>query len=913
MDANGQRFWLLGDAGDWPGRNHVRWDEACGALCLASERSLPAPVDPAASHAAANTALERVPRSVDGLGCVARWDALAGAAVVRSGLPDEAVLLMLPSVPSDLAIGHDGILYLAVDGGVRLHDLRGRWEDVTVSAAGFSAWRLAADPAGGVWALERASGRLAHVRGRPLPLGGPVGFSGTTFRPDPENCCPPRIEPMPVPQWPADERPLALACDPQGRPWLLAWSGGDGVARLRAWDVAAQCLDRGHELQGARYAYALAFADARRVVVRIPFRNDAPAFDLPRQEDADVAGIAPCGDVYPLATAHEEAPFAHRIDGPPQYPVAVADGVRGVEPLHRLSWNQLARHGEARNFDGAQLRLLDSGDPQTVWHRLHAEARLPARTGFVAWCAATDEAQPPAADDPDAWSPHVFGDVAFDEPHAARAVWEHAPSELPHHPGLGRWPREPGRAGLFSVLLQDPRRRVRRVQGRYLWLRVELSGDGRNGPEIAALRAWSSRFSYRDRYLPRLYREDQHGAPAALPGQRVLELSVRHLAALDAGGAPPPSLLEPLRAGGVDAGGTALIRVEEDGHRWQLQDGGRGWRLRREANTIAVYRAQATPADFLERLLCNFEGVLTPLEDRIAQAHLLTDPAVVPEPQLDWLGAWVGIAFDPALPAPRRRDWLAAAPRLARLHGTLPGLQLALDIATGGGVSGGEIVVVEEFRLRRLMATLLGVDLAEADDPLLPGLIVSGNSVVGDTLVLGDAERAELYALFRGDVASAAENLAVAAFDERFAHRAAVLVHGVADGIDFGLLERIVELEAPAHVQVRIEAASWPFLVGVASLVGVDTWLAAPKSPRPARVQVSSLGNGDFVLGPVALDPRLAGAAAPAPQDLAPIADAGPDLAVAAGESFELDGSGSSAAPGRRLTRYVWRQLEPDR
>ncbi|HVE82521.1 MAG TPA: phage tail protein, partial [Myxococcales bacterium] len=328
----------------------------------------------------------------------------------------------------------------------------------------------------------------------------------------------------------------------------------------------------------------------------------------------------------------------------------------------------------------------------------------------------------------------------------------------------------------------------RALTGRYLWVRVELFGDGRRTPEIAALRAYASRFSYAENYLPSLYREQLFGADADEAGP-------------------------------------------------------------------------ATSADFLERFLGIVEGVLTPIEDRIASAHVVTDARRVPDESLEWLASWVGLSFDPLIPAGRRRAMLAAAPRLARRRGTLGGLQLALDVVTSGLVERGAVVVVEDFRLRRTFATILGADLSDADDPLLPGLTQSGNSYVGDTLFLGDAAQKELLALFGEEVEkSKADEAAVDRFLAKLAHRVTVLVHREAANPELiGLLRKVAELEAPAHAVVSVSTATKPLLVGLASLVGGDTFIGPPPELQPVRLNKSVLGLQDVIERPPSLDPRLEG------------------------------------------------------
>jgi phage tail-like protein len=794
MDANGLRFWMLADKDQWTlvapegQRPGAQYDKERRALRLASRRLLEGLSDSNADKAGAEAKLELIPQAIDSFGTRAFLDDATGKVMATGALPGEVTIYTPPvgEAITDLATGYDGVLYIAVAGRVVMQDLRDRWDAVTVEAQDFEAWRLAADPGGGVWVLDRVNKKVARAQGSPRHRRPFALYSTDTFRPCEENPDPPRLTVVKSQlDWP-DARLVAIACSPKGRVALLGWSALEDESSLCLLDADNE-LSPPMSLAGAHYPYSLAWLSDDRVAVLLNnLAGEAVAY--PVGEYAQM--LEPAGDLYPLRD-HTGEPFLNGVSLPPHYPARSLDPktnkqVWASSPLHRLSLPSFAGSGMAANS-----RSLDSGSTQTVWHRIYIEAFIPANCGVKVYLAASDDQMPPDEADADNWHEHRFGEMfaQASDRSLPRGAWVSAASEVPFHAGLLHCPREANRSGLFTALIQRATRRVRTMSGRYIHVRVELSGDGRATPELAAVRLYASRFSYLNRYLPELYREAVFGE---------------------------------------------------------------------EADRIVSGAGASTAADFLERFLDNLEGILTPLEDRIANAYLLTDPRTTPEDALEWLGSWIGVTFDPAYPPSRRRRLIESAPELYRKRGTLDGLKLALDVVTGGAVAGGEIVVIEDFRLRRTFATILGADLADEDDPLLAGVVASGNSFVGDTLFLGDEEKREFLALFNADLpVTIGEEEAIESLFDRLAHRVTVLVHQEVEPQNLGLIRRVAELETPADVVCRVQTATHPFMVAVASLIGVDTYMAVKLLPQPVEVGRSRVGERDFLQGLASLDPRL--------------------------------------------------------
>jgi len=132
---------------------------------------------------------------------------------------------------------------------------------------------------------------------------------------------------------------------------------------------------------------------------------------------------------------------------------------------------------------------LDSGEPDCVWHRLMLDACIPPETGVEIWSRAANERDT-----------------------LLLTQWQREPrlyrrgdgSELP-------WP--PARPTCNTVESTHTTYATwellfQRARGRFLQLRLVVAGNEQATPKLRALRVWYPRFSYVERYLPAVYRDD---------------------------------------------------------------------------------------------------------------------------------------------------------------------------------------------------------------------------------------------------------------------------------------------------------------------------------------------------------------------------------------------------------------------
>lgn len=788
MDVNNTPYCLLRTADEFEqGSTRLHWNSAQQALTLVQNQTLRLPAaDPAAALAAWQSS---TPLALDSFNQVGRLSSDRSSMEFNSGrgfltLQDGELTDVTAPAGSfvDVALGGDGRLALpysdnAGEHGLVLFHLGRRWQtrcDLSRDSDGAAlppprrAW---VDGENRIW-LITASGLLL-CEGGPLPL----PYNPQPVRFEPETLNPGELELRWIQALPTGWEALAL-CGDQARLYLLAHDGAGNQAILtRPRTQSAESSFRVHPCAGAT-PFVIDLAPAADSGYPVPgrlaalaprqaddssfARRDAVILELRWDSASDSGSAELVLERYPMLSLAVPR-FVSSADGQLRYQAEADPDYPGFEPRPR-ELHALRRPRYPLEASALLHRVLDSGQPDTHWHRLYLDASIPPG------CAIQIAVRVFASDDQRSNAPLIPQQPP---------LWIPLTSELGFSDSIAR--RETDRGGLFEILLQRHAGPVRRLSGRYLQLQVTLRSNGVQTPCLHAIRAYYPRFSYQEAYLPELYRQEQSYDPADSSGP-------------------------------------------------------------------------ANAADVRERLLATFEGVLTPLENRIAASDQLVHPDATPARHLPWLAEVLGTSLPAHWPESRQRRLVNQATLVQQYKGTLYGVNLALDIASDGGVQRGEIVLVENFRLRRTMATILGVNMDDADHPLTLGTGMSGNSIVGESLILSESDAREFLALFSPDLATQEETAIVKLFFEQYAHQVSVLLHG--RGVRLrNLVEELLADNMPAHLQWRIFETEHPFVLGIAPLLAVDTFIETEPDFRPVALNDTRLGREGVLNNPAAFSP----------------------------------------------------------
>ncbi|MFS8979355.1 phage tail protein [Cupriavidus necator] len=384
------------------------------------------------------------------------------------------------------------------------------WPD----AVPFAPFDMCARDGGGVWILDRENLRLweldctlAIVRsGQPLaplapevvddfqPLSGPQRVHAAVDFPG-------GLDLAASPGWVMD--PIAVEPGLAGSVWLLdrdELSQQSRVVRLRrngqAWSRDASDWLPGLPAPAHDFVHAAAprwpcadAASAKQLFVSTTVGNQVHVFDV--LDDGPLFALHELPQLYPLRRYGGRALIVVRGDG--RYDSGLALPV----------WTLFVQQPRARFETEADLvtPVFDSGELGTTWDKLLLDAAIPAGTTVKIWSRAADE--------------HDGFEDAFASPSGAAQLvggWNDEPmpllrpdgSELPwlRRDAVRATRREAGQ-GTWELLFQA-------AQGRYLQLKLRLRSEhGTNTPRLRALRVWSPRFSYPQRFLPAVYGEDE--------------------------------------------------------------------------------------------------------------------------------------------------------------------------------------------------------------------------------------------------------------------------------------------------------------------------------------------------------------------------------------------------------------------
>lgn len=813
-DVNESSFNLLANPGDWAIAQGMAWNGDAYEFAGKQNWRLPPALTPADARAAL---MASSPVVLDAFGAIARITADGHGVESLDGdtwvpITDISNTALAPKVGRfvAMALGGARLALLASDGTnsfLELFDLRGRWGldtpenpavPLTLDPTGPA---LAVAPDGPIYVLVQ--GGLAIYEGGPIQEF--VALDDIRFAPIAPNPNPLRRTTL-IANRPSGAA-LAMAIDAT-RVAILADQGSGPQTLIlfdRATGVWSAMPVSATDATPLPYMTDVALLQDGLVALMAPGGTATAPFDCAVVTPAPPQGITLAANRYPMLS--QSAPRFAAIPGPDVHYLSTTEhpDIPEPRPLLPLPYPAYLTVGALGAFG------MTGNDPDRVWHRLYVEASLPAGTSLALWARAAE--QPVDAGDRAALVATIMraplGTVRID-PAAALAIATAHTADLPAPT-----------ATLMAALTAAP------VHLQPMPVAVPLASELPFHPGLAALAGYPGG-------LFELLLQRTGGTNRRLVG------AFFDLIAVATGDGRHSPCLRAIRVYGPrfsyqDQYLPALF------HQISLSD-------------EADQSPSPSAADFRERLLANLEGILTPIENRVAAAEYLIDPYATPAAMLPWLGSYLGRTVDTGWPEARRRRYIAAAGRQLRERGTYRGVCLAVDIATDGAVARGEVVLLETHRLRRTDATILGIPLG-GRNVLTQFGVPSGNSIVGDTLVLSPERALEVFALLAPSAASGADAAAATRFLDEYADK--VQVAAILQGPNAAALEPIVsavlKTELPAQLAFDIVFTDQRFILGLSPLLDVDTFLDPPVPPAPLTLDQSVVGRDAVVRDPAAL------------------------------------------------------------
>lgn len=384
------------------------------------------------------------------------------------------------------------------------------------SAVEFEPFDMCAQHGGGLWVLDRTHRRLWELDGslsvvnsgqalQPLAPAVVADFQPLTglARELPLRQFPGGLDLAAAPAFLSD--PIAI--DSFGEAGVLVLDCDSSaqrsrVVRLRrtndAWQAHAspwltQLPALAHDMVYAA-APRLGQASEPRLFIASAIGNQVYAFELIDNDDNLV--LQQPAELYPL----------RRYGGRALIPVqGQAHYDSGLAQPH---WTRVVMQPRQRFEPQAEFvtPVFDCAELGTTWDRVLLDASIPPDTEIQIESRSGDERN------------DMLEEADSIPPEASQVIgtWRPEPNpqlrstgaELPwlRHEAARATRREAG-TGTWELLLQ-------RAQGRYLQLRIRLSShNGTTTPRLRALRVWYPRFSYTQRFLPAVYREDLSNGP----------------------------------------------------------------------------------------------------------------------------------------------------------------------------------------------------------------------------------------------------------------------------------------------------------------------------------------------------------------------------------------------------------------